>query len=99
MPRRQARSISGTIAKTPERQVGQVVVEHGTAVNAELFLALKPLSRNLGAVDYRALIDRRAPLSAKNECAAFDLVRIGDAVSSRNIHAAIYDALRLGSLL
>ena len=25
----------------------------------------------------------------------FNLFRIGDAVSSRNIHAAIYDALRL----
>lgn len=28
------------------RQVGQVVLEHGTAANADLFLALKPLSRN-----------------------------------------------------
>jgi hypothetical protein len=26
---------------------------------------------------------------------AFQLFRIGDAVASRNIHAAIYDALRL----
>ncbi|GGF97359.1 N-methylproline demethylase [Rhizobium wenxiniae] len=84
---------------TVERQVGQVVVEHGTVANADLFLALKPLSRNLGAVDYRALIDRRAPLPLKSEDATFDLVRIGDAVSSRNIHAAVYDALRLCSLL
>jgi hypothetical protein len=28
----------------------------------------------------------------------FDLVRIGDAISSRNLHAAIYDGLRIGSL-
>ena len=31
----------------------------------------------------------------KNKNNKFNLYRIGDAVSSRNIHAAIYDALRL----
>jgi hypothetical protein len=30
-----------------------------------------------------------------NEAGRFQLFRIGDAVSARNIHAAIYDALRL----
>ncbi len=82
-----------------ERQVNQVVVEHGTAANADLFLELKPHSRNLGAVDYRALIARRPPLPRNRDDAAFDLVRIGDAVASRNIHASIYDALRICSLL
>ena len=82
-----------------ERRVSQVVVEHGTVANDELYLELKPLSRNLGAIDYPALIARRAPLPAKNEAGAFDLIRIGDAIASRNIHAAIYDALRYCSLL
>jgi 2,4-dienoyl-CoA reductase-like NADH-dependent reductase (Old Yellow Enzyme family) len=82
-----------------ERRVSQVVVEHGTIANADLYLELKPLSRNLGAVDYAALLNRRAPLPTKNPEGRFDLVRIGDAVSSRNIHAAIYDALRYCSLL
>jgi hypothetical protein len=45
------------------------------------------------------LINRKAPLLPKNPGAAFDLVRIGDAVASRNVHAAIYDALRYCSLL
>jgi hypothetical protein len=31
----------------------------------------------------------------RNPDGRFRLFRIGDAVSSRNIHAAIYDALRL----
>jgi N-methyl-L-proline demethylase len=84
---------------TEERRVAQVVVEHGTAANAELYLALKPLSRNLGAVDYPALINRRSPLPKKQPDAKFDLIRIGDAVSSRNVHAAVYDALRYCSLL
>jgi len=82
-----------------ERRVAQVVVEHGTAANADLYLALKPLSRNLGAVEYKALIARKPPLPVKELQAGFDLIRIGDAVASRNIHAAIYDALRLCSLL
>jgi hypothetical protein len=30
-----------------------------------------------------------------NPKGAFHLVRVGDAIASRNIHAAIYDSLRL----
>jgi len=86
-------------AVTRERRVAQVVVEHGTMANADLYLELKPLSRNLGAVDYASLIARKQPIPVKNAEAAFDLIRIGDAVSSRNVHAAIYDALRFCSLL
>lgn len=82
-----------------ERRVAQVVVEHGTMANADLYLELKPLSRNRGAVDYAALIARRDPLPIRDEAARFDLMRIGDAVESRNIHAAVYDALRYCSLL
>ena len=36
---------------------------------------------------------------ARNPEAASMLFRIGDAVASRNIHAAIYDALRYCTLL
>lgn len=82
-----------------ERRVAQVVVEHGTMANADLYLELKPLSRNRGAIDYTALIARKPPLPMKDEMASFDLLRIGDAIESRNIHAAIYDALRYCSLL
>ncbi len=82
-----------------ERRVAQVVVEHGTLANADLYLELKEQSRNMGAVDYQALIARRPPLPQTQPMAAFDLIRIGDAVESRNVHAGIYDALRLCSLL
>jgi N-methyl-L-proline demethylase len=84
---------------TRERRVAQVVVEHGTMANEDLYLELKPQSRNGGAVDYAALIARRHPIPENNASSDFDVVRIGDAVSSRNVHAAIYDALRLCSLL
>jgi NADPH-dependent 2,4-dienoyl-CoA reductase/sulfur reductase-like enzyme len=77
-----------------ERRVDQVVVEHGTAPLDELYLALKPLSKNLGAVDYEALIGGRDPFPQRNFASNFIMFRIGDAVASRNIHAAIYDGLR-----
>ena len=42
---------------------------------------------------------RRCSAASRRPCGqprgSFTLFRIGDAVSSRNIHAAIYDALRL----
>jgi hypothetical protein len=77
-----------------ERRVAQVVVEHGTLPMADLYLELKSLSRNLGAVDYKALIRQENPILTRNPEGQFDLFRIGDAVASRNIHAGIYDALR-----
>jgi hypothetical protein len=77
-----------------ERQVDQIVVNHGTQPLADLYFELKPLSENLGAVDYDALIDGR-PQTMNGGPKGFRLYRIGDAVSSRNTHAAIYDALRL----
>jgi NADPH-dependent 2,4-dienoyl-CoA reductase/sulfur reductase-like enzyme len=79
-----------------ERRVDQVVVEHGTAPMDELYFALKPLSRNLGAVDYTALVGQGGLFPRHNPDGAFTLYRIGDAVASRNIHAGIYDALRYG---
>ncbi|MCP4391831.1 MAG: NAD(P)-binding protein, partial [Gammaproteobacteria bacterium] len=78
-----------------ERLVDQVVVEHGTLPLDEVYFELKPLSKNLGEVDYDALIEGRPQAIERNDGGQFKLFRIGDAVSSRNIHAAIYDALRL----
>jgi len=74
----------------------QIVVNHGTQPLAEIYFDLKPLSVNLGAVDYEAMIDRQ-PQLRNDGPAGFQLFRIGDAVEARNIHAAIYDALRLVS--
>ncbi len=73
----------------------QVVVNHGTLPLDELYFDLKPLSKNLGEVDQIALIAGTPQTIATNPDGAFQLFRIGDAVSARNTHAAIYDALRL----
>jgi 2,4-dienoyl-CoA reductase-like NADH-dependent reductase (Old Yellow Enzyme family)/thioredoxin reductase len=79
-----------------EREVDQVVVEHGTLPLDEVYHALKPLSRNRGEVDHAALIGEGEIFPLRAPDAAFVLYRIGDAVASRNIHAGIYDALRHG---
>ena len=78
-----------------ERVVDQVVVNHGTRPLDDLYFELKPHSNNLGAVDYNMLINGDAQKLEKNPNGTFVLYRIGDAVSARNTHAAIYDALRL----
>jgi 2,4-dienoyl-CoA reductase-like NADH-dependent reductase (Old Yellow Enzyme family)/thioredoxin reductase len=78
-----------------EKSYDQVVVNYGTRPLDDLYFALKPFSSNLGEVDYDALIAGRAQEVRRNEKGAFQLFRIGDAVSARNTHAAIYDALRL----
>ncbi|MBU2981368.1 NADH:flavin oxidoreductase [Lentibacter algarum] len=69
----------------------QIVLNYGTLPNDSLYHTLKPQSANNGAVDYDALIEGRPQPAPKG----FQLYRIGDAVSARNTHAAIYDALRL----
>ncbi len=79
-----------------ERRIDQVVVEHGTAANDDLYHALKPHSRNHGAIDYPALIGEGEIFPTHAPEADFRLYRIGDAIASRNIHAGIYDALRYG---
>jgi 2,4-dienoyl-CoA reductase-like NADH-dependent reductase (Old Yellow Enzyme family) len=77
-----------------EREVDQVVCEHGTLPVDELYFALKPDSSNLGEVDYLALRHGAPQALVNNRAGSFQLFRVGDAVSSRNIHAAIYDSLR-----
>jgi hypothetical protein len=71
-----------------------VVVEHGTLPADDLYFSLRPLSVNLGEVDYAALLAGRPQTVTRNGAGTFRLLRIGDAVASRNIHAAIYDGLR-----
>jgi N-methyl-L-proline demethylase len=83
----------GGVTKT--RLFDQVVVNHGTRPLDELYFALKPRSKNLGEIDYDGLIAGTPQSTVTNAAGLFNVYRIGDAVSARNTHAAIYDALRL----
>lgn len=80
---------------TQTRIVDQVVVEHGTVPLDEIYFDLISDSINRGEVNYQALINGKPQDINANSCGVYKLFRIGDAISSRNIHAAIYDALRL----
>jgi 2,4-dienoyl-CoA reductase-like NADH-dependent reductase (Old Yellow Enzyme family) len=83
------------VDETVERVVDHVVVEHGTLPVDELYHALKDGSRNGGAVDVEGMARGAPEELVINPAGTYLLYRLGDAVSSRNVHAAIYDALRL----
>lgn len=77
------------------RTVDMVVGDHGVSANDGLYHELAPLSTNRGELDHEAYVEGRAQTVATNPAGSFQLFRIGDAVEGRNIHAAVYDALRL----
>jgi hypothetical protein len=63
----------------------------------EVYTQLRGLSANDGVSDLEAMVNA-APQPRSRED-GFELHRIGDAVSSRNIHSAILDAMRICSAL
>jgi 2,4-dienoyl-CoA reductase-like NADH-dependent reductase (Old Yellow Enzyme family)/thioredoxin reductase len=77
------------------RRVDQVVVNHGTRPLDDLYFELKSASSNGGVVEHQDLIVGNPQQVVTNPDGRLQLFRIGDAVSARNTHAAIYDALRL----
>ncbi|MCV2868898.1 NADH:flavin oxidoreductase [Defluviimonas sp. WL0002] len=78
-----------------ERRVDQVIVNHGTRPLDDLYFDLRDGSVNQGEVDYEALVAGEPQTVTRNPKGTYQLFRIGDAVSARNTHAAIYDAIRL----
>ncbi|WP_168794318.1 FAD-dependent oxidoreductase [Paraburkholderia aromaticivorans] len=80
-----------------EMEAEHVVVERGTLAVDDLFEAARVHSVNDGQMDLAAFARGNAQpvLQAANGDAQFHLYRIGDAVASRDIHTAIYDAYRL----
>lgn len=78
-----------------ERVVDTVVVENGTIPLTDVYDACRSCSMNDGIIDQSALVDGTAQKAVEGAGGEFMLYRVGDAVSSRNIHAAIYDSRRL----
>ena len=79
-----------------ERSVDAVVFEHGVVPNDQPYTSLRDASSNSGVIDIEALISG-TPQPTSGE--GFVLHRIGDAVASRGIAAAMYEARRLCQLL
>jgi 2,4-dienoyl-CoA reductase-like NADH-dependent reductase (Old Yellow Enzyme family) len=74
------------------RTVDHVIFEHGVVPDDDLYLSLRDNSANGGVIDIDALTNSRPQTTRRN---GYSLFRIGDAVASRNIAAAIYEARRL----
>jgi hypothetical protein len=81
--------------QTEERLTDQVVVERGTVPLDELFEELRGGSCNNGNVDMDKLLAGQPQKSPGARGDAYELFRVGDAVSSRDIHCAILDSRRL----
>lgn len=74
------------------REVDIVVAECGTEPVPGLFAALKPHAANHGVTDLAATLAHHPQPMLRP---GLRLYRLGDAVASRDIHAALLDALRL----
>jgi len=77
--------------------IDQVIVEQGSVPMDQVYFDLRNQSANDGVTDLDALA-KAAPQPRLRQT-GFELHRIGDAVSSRNIHAAVLDAMRICSAL
>ncbi|MEZ5776400.1 MAG: FAD-dependent oxidoreductase [Hyphomicrobiaceae bacterium] len=86
----------GDVEETVEADC--IVAELGTEPCDALFRELKSRSRNSGATDVDAQkAGKPQPWLADTDAApdSFLLFRVGDAVASRDVHAALLDSLRL----
>jgi hypothetical protein len=80
-----------------ERLSDQVVVEHGTVPLDDLYEELRAESCNNGSVDMDRLLAGQSQTSTdeRGNDNGYELYRVGDAVSCRDIHCAILDSRRL----
>jgi len=91
-----ANELTGNIE---ERLSDQVVVERGTVPIDALFEELRAESSNNGAIDMEHLLAGLPQFTERLRDDGFELYKVGDAVSSRDIHCAILDSRRLCSAL
>ena len=77
------------------RIVDNIVLENGSSPMDAVFHELKDRSRNDGQLNHEAMVAGLFPFTSLRQDCGFYLARIGDAVACRNIHAALYDAIRV----
>jgi len=77
----------------------QVVVERGTYPVDEVYRELRAGSANHGVTDIDTLIGARPQPWELPAQGGYLLYRVGDAVSSRSVHAALLDAFRIAVAL
>ncbi|MEM9777304.1 MAG: FAD-dependent oxidoreductase, partial [Chloroflexota bacterium] len=77
----------------------RIIIEQGTTPTAGLYHELREASCNSGVTDISALINNQSQPQSGSWATGYELHRIGSAVSSREIHSAVYDAFRLCHML
>ena len=77
------------------KSADQIIVEYGTVPADEFTDALRANAKNNGTTDIDALLNGAAQPNDAAPDAPYELHRIGDAVTSRDISSAIMDAFRL----
>ena len=82
-----------------EIEADQVVVERGTCPLDEVYQQLKEDSANRGFTDIETLLQVQPQPFEVNGDGGYRLYRVGDAVSSRSLHAALLDAFRIAVAL
>ena len=93
-------TLTNDLTDTPiEIEADQVVVERGTYPLDEVFRELKGNSANRGVTDIDALLQVQPQPFEASEEGGYRLYRVGDAVSSRSLHAALLDAFRIAIAL
>ena len=89
-------SLRHAFARSHEDVTADVVIaDLGTESLDELFHQLAAESLNFGEYDHEAQVALKSQPRDANSEGRFQLFRIGDALSARDIHAAILDANRL----
>ena len=86
-----AKMVSDLTGEVTQIEAAAVVVETGTLPVNDLFDALRNNSANDGWTDLNSPASAQPPI--QND--GYNLFRIGDAAGSRNVQAAMFDALRL----
>jgi hypothetical protein len=67
--------------------------------NADLYHELAPHSTNKGEIVLANLLELTEQPAGHDPAGRFQLYRVGDAVSSRNVHSAVLDSFRLGTTI
>jgi 2,4-dienoyl-CoA reductase-like NADH-dependent reductase (Old Yellow Enzyme family) len=93
-------TLMNDLTDTPvEIKTDQVVVERGTFPVDEVFRELQEGAVNRGVTDIDALIHIEPQPFEVGDDDGYLLYRVGDAVSSRSVHAALLDAFRIAVAL
>ena len=83
--------------KPETREVDTVVIEHGVLPLEDLYFELQSDSSNHGELNLTALTKGELVDIVHNPQGNYRLYRVGDAVASRNLHAALFESLRICS--